>query len=189
MIGKISGKIIKKGLKTAIIDTGHIGYVTYLSDNVLKGVTVSQDLSVWTRLVVREDVLDLYGFVDESELELFDLLTSVPGIGPRSALSIVSLAPVATLRQAIASGRVDYLTGVSGIGKKSAEKIILELRDKVFEPETGGNFAGTDGDTLEALKSLGYRPDEAREALRAVPDEVTDANERLREAIKNIGRK
>ena len=113
---------------------------------------------------MREDVLDLYGFLDHRELEFFEMLISVSGIGPKGALSILGITSIETLRKAISTGDTSYLTKVSGIGKKTAEKIIIELRDKIGEEKGGSSLQG-ELDALEALKSLGYSQNEAREAL------------------------
>ena len=126
-----------------------------------------------------------------SELELFEILIGISGIGPKSALGVLAIAPVDTLRKAIASGDTSYLTRVSGIGKKMAEKIVLELKEKlagkgvtVEAPELK-----EEADALEALISLGYSQREAREALSSVPQEIISVEKRVREALKKITRK
>ena len=117
------------------------------------------------------------------------MLLSVSGIGPKSALSVLDIASIETLRSAISSGNAGYLTNVSGIGKKTAEKIIIELRDKV-----GVSASGTDAslrgdeDALEAMRALGYSAAEARDALRKVPTTIASGTERLREALKIMGK-
>jgi len=122
----------------------------------------------------------------------FELLLDVSGIGPKSALSTLSVAPVSTLRKAIASGDTTYLNKVSGIGRKTAEKIIIELKDKLKEYE--GDIATSqvmqeERDILEALRTLGYSQDEAREAIKKIPSNMTEMNNRLKEALKIIGRR
>ncbi len=135
---------------------------------------------------VREDAFDLYGFLNYEELEFFEMLITVSGIGPRGALVILGVASIETLRKAISSGDLAYLTKISGIGRKTAEKILLELRDKVGA-ETEGTLQG-ELDALEALKSLGYSQNEARDALKQI-DSGTDTNTKVREALKILGRK
>ena len=136
--------------------------------------------------MVREDAFDLYGFLTENEHDLFVLLIGVSGIGPRSALGILSLESTEKLLSAISQGDIGYLTKVSGVGKKSAEKIILELRDKVsnFDFTSLDTERRGDEDVLEALKTLGYRTDEAREALRKVPSDITEQGAIVKEALR-----
>jgi Holliday junction DNA helicase RuvA len=135
---------------------------------------------------VREDAFDLYGFLEPTELEFFEMLISVSGIGPKGALAILGIASIETLRKAIGTGDTSYLTKISGIGRKTAEKIVIELRDKMGE-EKGGTSLQGELDALEALKSLGYSQNEARDALKKVsPD--TDTNTKIREALKILGK-
>src|SRR3989344_150561 len=131
MIGKVDGTISLVGDRFAIVDTNGIGYKVFMTENTIRSVEVGQKVALWTHLAVREDALDLYGFRDMGELSFFQMLIDISGIGPRSALSILGLAPIETLSRAIASGDISYLVKVSGIGKKTAEKIVLELRDKL----------------------------------------------------------
>lgn len=189
MIGHIQGTVLAVRENYLIVSAGGVGYkVAALKETVARS-TAGQELSFWTYLAVREDALDLYGFRDESELRFFELLLTVSGIGPKSALSILDIASAETLRSAIAAGNAAYLTNVSGIGKKTAEKIVLELKDKVAKSETDspGALRG-DQEALEAMRALGYSAAEARDALRQVPNSIESGNERLREALKRLGR-
>jgi Holliday junction DNA helicase RuvA len=137
---------------------------------------------------VRETALDLYGFVGEREQGLFEKLLTVSGIGPKSALGILDLASVETLHSAIVSGNAAYLTSVSGIGKKTAEKIVLELKDKMGAAiSASGEAVSGDHEALEAMHALGYSQSEAREALRKVPASVMGSSDRIREALRIIG--
>jgi Holliday junction DNA helicase RuvA len=136
---------------------------------------------------VREDALDLYGFLNREELEFFEMLINVSGIGPRSALAILGIASIETLRKAIGTGDTSYLTKISGIGRKTAEKIVIELRDKMGK-ELGGGSLQVELDALEALKSLGYSQNEARETLKKVSPN-TNTNTKIKEALKILGGK
>ena len=188
MIGHLDGEVFAIRLGYAIVDVRGVGYKTSLSKESLSGLKEGDRVSLWTYLAVRENSQDLYGFRSEEELRFFELLQTVSGIGPKSALSILDIATVETLRSAISSGRSEYLTKVSGIGKKTAEKIVLELRDKVGLAADGATASlKGDEEALEALKALGYSPQEARDALRKVPSEVTSSNDRLRDALKLLG--
>lgn len=174
--------------KFLIIETGGVGYKMNVLPEVLSGMKkVGDGISLWTHTHVREDVLDLYGFTDRQELEFFEMLLNVSGIGPKSALAILGIASIETLRKAIKTSDTAYLTKVSGIGRKTAEKIIIELRDRIGEEKTGTSLQG-ELDALEALKSLGYSQNEAREALKKVKGDI-DTNTKIREALKILGGK
>lgn len=190
MIASLSGTVSALKPTWLALSVAGVGYKVYGTPTLLSSMHLGDEVLVWTHLVVREDVLDLYGFTDYGELELFKLLISVSGVGPRSAIGILSLDKIDKLKSAIAASDVGYLTKVSGIGRKSAEKICLELRDKLGELEAVGtsSIRRDEEDTLEALKALGYRQDEAREALRLVPPEVTEQGARIREALKLLSR-
>ncbi len=189
MIGYIEGVVRKVTLGHVLIMTGGIGYKVAATKQTLSALAVGASAELHTRLIVREDVLDLYGFHEEEEMRFFDLLLTVSGIGPKSALAILDIASVETLRSAIAHGKSEYLTKVSGIGRKTAEKIIVELRDKVGASSEGvGAALKGDEDALEAMKSLGYSAQEARDALRKVPNTIEKGTDRLREALKILGR-
>jgi len=192
MIGQLTGRISFRTERFIILDVAGVGYKIFISAETLKTLKADGNklatISFWTHLVVREDALDLYGFIDKQELEFFELLIGISGIGPRSALGILSLAPPATLEKAIAAGDSSYLTKVSGIGRKSAEKIIVELRDKIGSLETSGESLGSEGDAVEALQSLGYSLREAREALRQISAEITETGAKVRAALKIIGK-
>ena len=187
MISYIEGKIKLRGNKFLAIIANGIGYKVYaLPDTLRKS---GDTTSLWTHLRVREDALDLYGFESYPELEFFETLIQISGIGPKSAMGILSIAPLDTIKKAIASGEISYLTKVSGIGKKTAERIIVELRDKMGQlDESSGAMFKDEQDVLEALKSLGYSPNEAREAIKKIPDDVIGINARIKEALKMLGK-
>ncbi len=190
MIGSIEGSVRKIAPTYAIIAVGGIGYKLAAPKDTLAGLRLGGSVALWTHLTVREDALDLYGFSDEETLRFFELLLTVSGIGPKSALAILDIATTETLRSAISAGNATYLTKVSGIGRKTAEKIVLELRDKVGAGSDASLTAiAGDAEAMEAMRALGYSAHEAREALRNVPPEIEKASERLREALKFAGTK
>ncbi|MCX6752526.1 MAG: Holliday junction branch migration protein RuvA [Candidatus Nomurabacteria bacterium] len=203
MIGSIKGKIILKKEKFLVVETAGVGYKISVSPDTLLKVDALRlrlgqneaPVSFWIHTHVREDAFDLYGFLEYPELEFFEMLLSVSGIGPKSALAILGITSVETLRKAIGTGDTSYLTKVSGIGRKTAEKIILELRDKMgdkTEGEIGSASLQGDMDSMEALKSLGYSQSEAREALKKVSQKASlnaDTNSKIREALKILGGK
>ena len=188
MIGSLKGKIVLKTDKSLIIETGGVGYKVSVSPDVLsKTSKIGDEVFLFIHTHVREDALDLYGFLNLEDLNFFEMLLNVSGIGPRSALAILGVATIETLRRAIGTGDTSYLTKISGIGRKTAEKIVIELRDKIGEEKSGTSLQG-ELDALEALKSLGYSQNEARDALKKVPAD-TNTNGKIREALKILGGK
>lgn len=192
MIGSIRGKIILRTEKFLIVETGGVGYKISVSPDVLSKLKkVGEEIFLFIHTHVREDSLDLYGFLERAELEFFEMLINVSGIGPRGALAILGIASIETLKKAIGTGDTSYLTKISGIGRKTAEKIVIELRDKIADKtmsEKGEASLREELDALEALKSLGYSQGEAREALKKV-DTDTNTNTKIREALKILGGK
>lgn len=188
MIGLIKGTIELNTEKYVIIDVNGIGYKVYISGNTFKTLpTKGEKVKLFTHLHVREDAMELYGFLSIKELEFFELLISISGIGPKGALNILNVASVDTLKRAIVNEESSILTKVSGIGKKTAEKIILELKNKVGD-EFLGEKVSADSEAIDALIGLGYQLREAREILKKVPKEVDGVENRVREALKLLGR-
>lgn len=187
MIAYLEGKIIYNTDKFLIINTGNVGYKVSVTPETITTNKKGDDASLFIYTAVRENSIDLFGFGTAEELSFFELLLDVSGIGPRSALGIVALAPIDTIKRAIATGDVAYLNKVSGIGKKTAEKIIIELRDKLqnYKQENGtSSTLREEGDILEALKSLGYSQNEARDSLKQVPTSIEGTNARIKEALR-----
>lgn len=187
MIAYLEGKIIHTTDKFLILNTGGIGYKVSVTEDTLLSCKNMTNISLFIHTAVRENSIDLFGFKDTEELSFFELLLDVSGIGPRSALGIIALAPINTIKRAIATGDVGYLNKVSGIGKKTAEKIIIELRDKLQNYKEDSGTPSTlreESDILEALKSLGYSQNEARDALKQVPVEIEGTNARIKEALR-----
>lgn len=190
MIGHLEGIVSAKRSGYIILSCGGVGYKVAVTRGALMEMIEGSPASLWIYTAVREDALDLFGFQAEDELRLFELLRSISGIGPKSALAILDIAAVETLRSAIAGGNAGYLTNVSGIGKKTASKIILELKDKVGASVEGEKAAlHGDEEALEALRALGYTQAEARDALRKIPKEISSGSERLRAALRIVGGK
>lgn len=189
MIGHLEGRVIFKGEKYAILDVGGVGYKIFANPETLKQVS-PESASLWTHLHVREDALDLYGFLNKSELEFFELLISISGIGPRSALGILAVAPVDTIKRAVGSGDTTYLTKVSGVGRKTAEKVVLELKDKMGFGKNGlsPEEFKDDADLVEALVVLGYSQRDAREMIQKIPKDVSGRENRLKSALKSANR-
>ncbi len=189
MIASVNGTLRHKAVNTLVVVVAGVGYRVAVPADVSLATSLSQPIFLWTHLAVRETSLDLFGFLERETLEIFQLLITISGIGPKTALGILNVASPATLRQAVGSGDTSYLTRVSGIGKKNAEKIVMELKDKlVVSEEERGLDTRTEGDAMEALLSLGYAERDAREALKKVEKDVKGAAERVKAAVKLLAR-
>lgn len=187
MISYLSGTVVEKSVRHVVLDVGGVGYRVFVTDDTLRTLKPNTQTKLRTHHAVREDAEELFGFLETDDLKLFELLLGVPGIGPKSALNVLNVATPETLRRSITSGETAYLTKISGIGKKTAEKIVLELREKLGAQTEGGGLK-EELDALEALKSLGYSHVEAREVLRQVPQEIVGTGERVKHALKQLGK-
>lgn len=181
MLAFLRGTILAKSGDYLIVETHDLGYRIFVTKGLLNESHPGQKIELFLYQHIREDASDLYGFKKQEELELFQLLLSVSGVGPKSASAIIDLAPVEALQQAIASGDDAMLTKVSGIGGKTAQRVILELRGKLSHIESS---ASGRGEEIEALVSLGYSTVQAREALQKVDASINDSGERIRQALK-----
>ena len=192
MISFLRGKIIFQDKDFIILEINGIGYQVFVLSG-FKNNLESDKIEIYTHLYVREDILKLYGFSALGELKLFELLISISGIGPKAAQGILSLASPENIKTAIVHGDASVLTRVSGIGRKTAERVILELRNKVeIGPEEisgGGRIINADSDVVEALVGLGYRPAQAQAALKDIPLKIESVEEKIKWVLKELGRK
>ncbi len=192
MISYLEGKVLDKSEKFFMIGVNGIGYKIFSHSGILEKIPENgQNVKTWTHLYVREDAMDLYGFLIKEELEFFEILISISGIGPRSALGILEVAPVSSLKQAIVSEDETFFTKVSGIGRKTAQRLILELKSKLAKTvvlEKGGSFKEM-GDAFEALVALGYRQGDVRRILNELPKDIKSMEAKVREALKRLGRR
>ncbi len=189
MIARIEGTIKHLSDKFLIVDVSGLGYKVFALPDTLSSCKLDDKVILWTYHAVRENSMDLYGFKDMEELGFFELLLDVSGIGPKSALSILSIASIEILQKAIVTSDTSYLTKVSGIGRKTAEKIVIELRDKLKSHGSikEGTSLRDEGDVIEALKSLGYSQGEARDVMKKIPASIEGSNARIKEALKILG--
>ncbi len=190
MIARLEGRVKMKGDKFLIIDINGISYRVFTIPQTIKRAPKKDEVfSLWTHLHVRENALELYGFEEYQEMEFFEMLIQISGIGPKSAIGVLSVAPLDTLKRAISGGETSYLTKVSGIGRKTAGKIVLELKEKLGELSGAGiTMFKEDQDVLGALESLGYSRQEAREALKQIPETIRGTGQRIKEALKTLGK-
>lgn len=210
MISRLRGKIVEKDLKSFIIEiggdenSGGIGYLVNTTEECVSSLPLhegpkSKEVIIYTHLAVREDAQNLYGFTKKEELEFFELLITVSGIGPKTALGILNTARVDDIRKAVETEDTDHLVKVAGLGKKVAEKIVMELKDKASfavvnekrrqrEKDLGGKDKSDnvrdDGEVIEALKALGYKEQEARESLKKIYKDKDNSNKDIGDIIK-----
>lgn len=182
MIAYLKGKIILSGRNSLILETGGIGYKIFCSKKH------EGKKEFYIHEVIREDCHDLYGFEKYDDLILFEKLISVNGIGPKAGLNIMSSASFEEIQNAIVSGNVDFFLSISGIGKKAAAKIILELKSKLSELKDTGILEKMDqsDEILDALLSLGYKKVEVARVLSRIPKEIVSSEEKIRWCLKNI---
>lgn len=188
MISLVQGKVISGSSgKLTVLTAGGVGYEIMVSSASIKNWTVGAEVQILTYLAVREGALDLYGFVNESEKALFEKFLLVSGIGPKTAIHLLSLGSVTEISSAIGRGDLAYLTNVSGIGKKTAERILVELKNKVGAGATGlEEFEGALGDVIEGLAALGYSMIEARDAVKNLDVKGKTSQQLLKEALQRI---
>lgn len=192
MIHYLSGKIISRGENFAVIENNGIGFKVFLTSEAINKLPAA-DLAVkiFCHLYIRDETgFELYGFLKEEELNFFSLLISISGIGPKTALNILSVDSLENLMAAIIENRPDLLTRASGIGQKTAERVILELKSKIKLKTAKALTQKLDLDTEveEALVSLGYSRRQVREVLGKIPSEMKKIEERIREALRHLSR-
>ncbi|MFR9798899.1 Holliday junction branch migration protein RuvA [Streptomyces sp. MS06] len=199
MIAFVSGPVAALAPDTAVLEVGGVGIAVQCTPNTLSVLRVGDRARLATSLVVREDSLTLYGFTDDDERQVFELLQTASGVGPRLAQAMLAVHTPDALRRAVATGDEKALTAVPGIGKKGAQKLLLELRDRLGEPvgapaAAGAPAAGGWRDQLHAaLVGLGYAPREADEAVTAVTPQAEAADhpqvgQLLKAALQTLNR-
>lgn len=197
MIAQLSGKVIEKDDKSVVLDVGGVGYRLFMSTNSLSKVPPKDSsTTIYTYLYVREDVLQLFGFTSLEEKQLFENLVSVSGIGPKVAVAVLSAFSPVSLKKAIITEDLDLITAIPGIGKKSAGRLVVELKDKLVLPElelvSSGSGKGEDSaynQARAALVGLGYTTAEATKALEGYPsDKEVKVEEMVKYALKNLAK-
>ena len=191
MIASVEGRVAARGPNALIVNVGGIGLRVLCPQTVLATARVGEPVLLFTHLIVREDELTLVGFANEDELTLFEQLITVTGVGPRLALGLLSAMAPDSLRLAIGQEQPEVIARAPGIGKKTAQKIVLELRDKVGLAEAPEGLAAlteADSAVIDALTALGYSIVEAQRAVQGLPKDLTDVEERLRRALASFNK-
>ncbi len=191
MIGLLTGKVAYKSDPFVIIDVHGVGYKVAVSSTTLSDLNLKTgDVAVFTHTHVREDTLELYGFLDPADLRLFEYLIGVSGVGCKTALGIFSIGKREDILNAILRADADFFTAVPRLGKKNAQKIIIELKSKLgstvdLDLSEGGSDNAT---VIEALRQFGYSGSEISSALKSLKDKDISENEKIRLALKYLGR-
>ena len=188
MIAYLKGKIINKSTKSVIVLAGSVGYEIFLPTKFIEKINKQDETEFFIHSYIKEDAFDLYGFASLEELDFFKKLISVSGVGPKSALNVLSLASLDDLKRAITSGDSTVLQKVSGIGKKTAERLVVDLKEKfIVDLSQPSMTSGSDKQVVEALMSLGYKQSEAQEVLKDLPKN-DDLATRIKGALKYINK-
>ncbi len=187
MIALISGQIASVTARGVVVETGGVGYEVQTTKDTLARLPVGSAVRFFTHHVVREDVEELYGFLTAEELSTFKLLLNVSGVGPKSALNILDVAKPDDIRRAVVNQDAAKLHAVHGIGKKTAERLVVELKDKI-EGVLPTATLGDDQSLIEAITSLGYSLNEARQALQSLKGFEGSLEEKIKMILKGMGR-
>jgi len=193
MISHLRGKLVEKNPTHLIVECGGLGYFVNISLHTYSLVKDREDILIHTHLLVKEDSHSLYGFFEPSEREIFRLLISVSGVGPSTARAVLSSLSPSEVREAILSGDVPTIQGVKGIGAKTAQRLILDLKDKILKVETGGELSPKSNNTnkdeaLSALEVLGFPRKQSEKVVERVVggDSSLSVEDIIKQALKNL---
>jgi Holliday junction DNA helicase RuvA len=191
MLSYIKGIIQYKGHNFIEVLANNLGYKIFVTEKYLDKLKIGQEVEIFTHQHVREDALDLFGFDNREQLELFEKLIGVSGIGPKTALSVLSAASIEEIETAVINDDVSVLTKVSGIGAKTAERIVLEFKSKYKKKTVAagkGSKSSEDADVIDGLIGLGYSADDARSALKAISKDLQGSDTKIKACLKLLGR-
>jgi holliday junction DNA helicase RuvA len=187
MISFLQGTIHRIGERSLTLLVGGVGYEVFTVNDTLSKVKTGEEIALLVVTNVREDAIELFGFIDESKYHFFKLLITISGIGPKSALNILDAAQPEDIRQAVTNDDPGLLQKVNGIGKKTAERIVVELKSKIGAGIVASSGGSASGEVIEALETLGYRASEIREALKQV-DEALSTEQKISRILKLLGK-
>ena len=189
MISYLHGTILNKSKNTIILNVNNVGYKIFIYSNLYDNIKTGDEISLYVYQQVGEQILALYGLKTIDELNFFELLISVSGIGPKTALGVMNIAPITEIKISIREGSHDLLAQTSGIGPKTAERAVLELRNKIGEiskDDQTSSITTDKSEEIDALIALGYTMQQARSALQNIDANTTDSGERIKIALQNI---
>lgn len=183
MIRRLRGEVVEKLRNQLVVDVAGVGYDVYVTPPVLTSAPIDGEITLYISESIREDGHDLYGFTSPEDRAVFEQLRKVSGVGPKASLSVCAFYSASELSAIFASGDDTKLALVPGIGKKTASKIVLEMKDKVV----AGGADKTDGDVVDALQSLGYSPGEIAKLVAKIPSNLLTVSEKVTWVLRNIG--
>lgn len=192
MIGLLKGKVELLKRPFVIIDVSGVGYKVLVSENVYKKLSLSENIKLFTFTYVRDDALDLFGFMEAEDLDLFESLLTVSGIGPKTALNIFSFGERKDIIEAILRGDTQFFTSVPRLGTKNAQRIIIDLKTRMGSTKdidlSGKDFM-ENAEVIQALKNFGFSISEAQKALREIKAQGLTLDEKIKLALKNLGKR
>jgi Holliday junction DNA helicase RuvA len=191
MIGYLKGKIELLKRPFVIIDVNGVGYKVLVPETIYAKLSLGESVKIFTFTYVREDALDLFGFLEAEDLDLFESLLTVSGVGPKTALNIFSFGERKDIIEAIIKGDVSFFTSVPRLGTKNAQKIIIELKNKMgsgADIDLSGKDLLENAEVVQALKNFGFSVGEAQKAVREIKQVGLTTEEKIRLALKNLGR-
>ena len=185
MISSLRGRVLERSVSWVLVEVSGLGYRIGVSPSTLGQIPSEGEVFLYVHHHVREDAETLFGFLTMDDLELFEKLLTISGVGPKSAMTIMAVGSAEQVRKAIMSGDLAMLTSVPGVGKKTAQKIILELKGQLVEAESGEHVTAN-SDVIDALVGLGYSTQQAKDVLKHVT--ATDPADKIREALKYLSK-
>lgn len=185
MIASLRGLVLEKTVNWILLEVGGIGYKLHVSPTSLSKTRQQEEAFFYIHDHIREDAHELFAFPSLADLELFDKLLSISGVGPKSAMTIMGVGSADEIRSAIMKGDLEMLTSVPGVGKKTAQKIILELKGQLVEPESVTN---ADKEVVDALVGMGYQAQSIKEVLKFMPTDLVDPAERIRYVLRSLSK-
>jgi Holliday junction DNA helicase RuvA len=183
MIGSLRGQVIEIGPNWVLLEVAGVGYRVQMPTSLVALLKQDQEQFLYIHEQLREDTHELYGFLSSQDLGFFIKLLSVSGVGPKVAMTLLSMGSAETVQRAVMSGDLVSLTSLPGVGKKTAQKIILELKGQLVEEE---QVPSVDRDVADALQGMGYSAVQVRDALKQISSDLTDPSERIRAALKML---
>lgn len=190
MIAYLKGKIIFKGEKFVILDVNNVGYKVFISSKTLQDLEEGQELELFTSCLLKRETFEIYGFLSQEEMRLFELLNNIPGIGPKASLSITSLGTLDELKKAIEENNQNFFSGIKGVGKKKIQKIILEIGGQIksFGLTKTSSYSDENKKLFDTLLRLGFPRQEIRKTLEEIPDDIKDFSAKVKFALSKLSK-
>jgi Holliday junction DNA helicase RuvA len=184
MIARLTGTVLEREAKSVVVEAGGVGYQVAVLPRLAAKIKQGESVTLRTYHHVSAEAQELYGFADRDDLRYFELLLTVPSVGPRTAMGVLEIAPPRVLEAAVAGDDTALLTKVSGVGRKTAERILVELKGKIAAPLVPGTASDVQQEAVDALVSLGFTLRQARAAVQKLPPDIATVEEAVRTALQ-----